>query len=73
MGGLCENCLKKGIYKPGVIVHHIDPITPENITNPNITLNFSNLELLCRECHEHQHDKRKRRYKLDEMGRVIFL
>lgn len=73
VGGLCENCLKQGIYKPGVIVHHVEHITQENITNPEITLNFDNLKLLCRECHEKVHDKRKRRYKLDEMGRVIFL
>ena len=27
---LCEDCLRRGIYKPGVIVHHIEELTPEN-------------------------------------------
>lgn len=72
VGGLCEICLKEGIYKPGEIVHHKVHITPQNIYNPEITLDFNNLELVCRECHAKIHDRRKRRYKLDEMGRVIF-
>ena len=54
-GYLCENCLKHGIYKPGVIVHHVEEITPMNIENPEITLSWSNLELLCRDCHKDIH------------------
>ena len=53
---LCEDCLRRGIYKPGVIVHHIEELTPFNITNPEIALGFDNLELLCRECHLREHD-----------------
>ncbi len=52
---LCEDCLRRGIYKPGVIVHHIEELTPFNITNPEIALGFDNLELLCRECHLREH------------------
>ena len=73
VGGLCEICWAKGIPKPGEIVHHKTPITPENINDPNVTLSFSNLQLVCRDCHAHIHDRKKRRYKLDDMGRVIFL
>lgn len=73
VGGLCENCLKKGIYRPGEIVHHIEHITTDNIENPEITMSFDNLQLLCRDCHAQMHDRRKRRYKLDDMGRVVFL
>lgn len=72
VGGLCERCLKKGLYHPAVIVHHKVYISPENINNPEISLNFENLEALCRECHEDEHTKRVGRYKLDEMGRVIY-
>ena len=54
-GYLCENCLKQGIYKPGAIVHHVEELTPLNITNPEIALGYSNLELLCRECHKEIH------------------
>ena len=53
---LCECCLAKGIYKPGVIVHHIEELTPLNIDNPEIALSFDNLELLCRDCHAARHE-----------------
>ena len=76
-GGLCEVCWEQGIIKPGEIVHHKIPLTPENIDDQNITLNPDNLQLVCRECHAKVHGdlyegRRKRRYKLDELGRVIF-
>lgn len=32
-------------------VHHIIELTPENINDPNITLNPDNLESLCHDCH----------------------
>lgn len=69
-GGLCENCLAKGIYRPGEIVHHLIHITPENVTDPNVTLNWDNLVLLCRDCHGEAHQTVERRYKVDELGRV---
>jgi 5-methylcytosine-specific restriction endonuclease McrA len=69
--GLCEVCLSKGIYKPGVIVHHKQHITPNNINDPTITLSFDNLQLLCRDCHAAAHANRQTRYKFDELGRVI--
>lgn len=68
---LCERCLARGIYKPGEIVHHKVHISPENIGNPNITMNFDNLELLCRDCHGQEHGNPKR-YKVDDLGRIIF-
>lgn len=71
VGGLCEACLKKGIIKAGEIVHHIKPINTKNINDPDITLNWNNLRLLCRECHAEAHEKNHRRYIVDEMGRVI--
>ena len=52
---LCENCLRKGIYKPGVIVHHKIELTPINIKIPEIATGFDNLEMLCRECHQEEH------------------
>lgn len=53
--GLCERCLAKGIVKPGRHVHHKIRLTAANITNPDVTLNWNNLELLCEECHEEEH------------------
>ena len=71
VGGLCENCLKNNCYNPGVIVHHIVPLTPHNIECPEITMNFDNLRLLCRDCHAAQHSTRIRRYKVDDFGQVV--
>lgn len=70
--GLCERCLKKGLYSPGVIVHHKIHLTPDNISVPEIALSWDNLELLCRDCHALAH-KPEKRYKVDELGRVIIL
>lgn len=69
VGGLCEECLRSGIYRPGEIVHHKEKLSPENINNPIITLSWDNLELLCRDCHAKAHSSTKR-YKVDRMGRI---
>lgn len=70
VGGLCEDCLKKGIYNPAEMVHHINHVTPSNIYNPEITLNFKNLKAVCRDCHAAYHSE-PRAYKIDENGNVI--
>lgn len=68
VGGLCERCLACGVYTPGEIVHHKREITVDNINNPSITLNWDNLELVCRDCHSVEHSKK--RYFIDDSGRV---
>lgn len=69
---LCEDCLQRGLVTPGEIVHHIRPITRDNIRNREITLNPANLRLLCRSCHERAHRRPNTapRYTVDEHGRV---
>lgn len=47
---VCEVC--NGV---AVICHHKEPITPENIHDVNITLNWSNLMAVCHECHQKLH------------------
>ena len=37
-------------------MHHIEELTPFNINDPNITLNFDNLEYVCKVCHDNEHD-----------------
>lgn len=57
--GICERC-----GEPGKIVHHRRPLTPKTIHDPQQTLAFENLELLCRDCHAAAHEGelgRKRR------------
>ena len=70
---LCENCMRKGIYKPGEIVHHMIEIDPVNITNPEVLLSFDNLRLVCRKCHAERHTRPRkgRRYVIGDDGRVI--
>ena len=50
-GGMCQRCKER----LGYIVHHKEPITPENINNPEITLNHENLEYVCKPCHDDEH------------------
>lgn len=69
-GGLCEDCYKEGKITPAEEVHHTIFLTPNNINDPNVTLNFNNLVCLCRECHKKRHGARQRRYDVDEFGRV---
>lgn len=69
--GLCEDCLAKGIYTPAEIVHHVIPLTPENIKDPTIALSWSNLKAVCRECHAVEHGARQKRYKVDQNGRAV--
>lgn len=69
-GGLCEDCLDKGRYTAGEIVHHIVNISPKNINDPDVTLNWNNLRLVCRECHAKEHGAKQRRYVIENDGTV---
>lgn len=62
--GLCERCIKPNSKQ----VHHIKKLTPENIDNPEITLNEDNLEVLCDECHQLEHHQK---YSMTEVDLVI--
>ena len=49
---LCELC-----KKPATLVHHKEHLNANNIADPNVTLSFSNLQLLCKECHNMVHGR----------------
>jgi 5-methylcytosine-specific restriction endonuclease McrA len=49
--GICERC-----GGAGVIVHHTIELTPENIGDPHVSLNWEHLEVLCIDCHNQEHD-----------------
>lgn len=51
--GLCEKCRKQGKISAGVDVHHIVPIEKDW----NKRLDYDNLILLCKECHNEIHDR----------------
>lgn len=67
--GLCERCLARGLIVPGTEVHHKVHLTPENLDNPRITLSWSNLELLCKACHDEEHAQ-ETRLRTDADGHV---
>ena len=56
---ICERCEKAGIVKRTERVHHKIYLTPDNYKNPEISLNFDNLEALCFDCHQLEHFKLK--------------
>ena len=47
---ICERC-----GRTARICHHVKHITPRNITDLNITLNWDNLQALCQDCHTKLH------------------
>lgn len=51
---LCTMC-----GSPAEEVHHIIHLTPENISDPNITINPQNLSSLCKDCHHKVHERGK--------------
>lgn len=70
-GGLCERCRRNGHATAATCVHHIKPITPENINNPEITLHWTNLMALCNDCHNIVHDRKNlKRYNIEIDGTV---
>lgn len=62
---ICERC--EGV---GVICHHKIYITPQNITDINITLNMDNLECLCQDCHNKEHSLQNNLFSFDESGNI---
>lgn len=67
---ICEKC-----GKTAVIVHHKRFITPMNINDPTITLNWDNLQAVCIECHNKIHfgnqQTTTKETKFDENGNLI--
>lgn len=61
--GLCERC-----KKPGYIVHHKILLTPNNINNPSVTLDWNNLEYLCLDCHNLEHNFEREKKSVTRKG-----
>lgn len=61
-----------GVYTPGKIVHHKIWLTPDNIHDTSITLNWDNLMLVCQDCHNkiHLQTEAHERYFIDEFGNI---
>lgn len=52
-GGLCEECLRRGIVEQGKEVHHIVPLDEDWSRR----LDYDNLILLCPDCHAEAHER----------------
>ena len=75
-GDLCERCMKRGIIEPGskdrpLEVHHKVPLTADNVADPKVALNWENLELLCKTCHDEERERKAKRWRIGPDGRVI--
>lgn len=66
--GCCEKC--GGL---GTEVHHIIHLTPQNVSDPSVSVNQENLMLLCNDCHNKVHGRfeSKKDYYFDENGDLI--
>lgn len=53
---LCEDCDKRGLVEPAVMVHHIKPLS-----EGGKRLDPDNMQALCNRCHERQHGRGFRR------------
>lgn len=57
-GAKCEMCGRSFALNPSELVgHHKIELTPENITNPDVALNPSNVMIICSDCHNKIHGR----------------
>lgn len=69
-GGLCQTCHEN----IGYIVHHKEWLTPNNINDPEITLNHRNLQYDCLVCHNKEKENgEKEKYFFGEDGQIYEL
>lgn len=74
---VCERCHNAIPHKDGrtqrFIVHHIQPLTPDNVADDSIVYGWDNLMLLCQECHNAIHGRHDdgRRIVFDDDGNVV--
>ena len=74
-GNMCERCRARGIIETGskdrpLEVHHKIQLTVENVKDPKVALNWSNLELLCKSCHDEERERKAKRWRIGPDGRV---
>lgn len=73
-GGLCEVCGRQ----LGKVVHHIKWLTDQNVTDPDVALNFRNFRYECQDCHNKEKDpdakrgpRGQTRYEYGPNGEII--
>ncbi len=63
---ICEIC-----GAPATICHHKIWLNSSNITNPEISLNFDNLQAVCQDCHNNIHMQKNTEAIFDKDGNMI--
>ena len=66
VNGRCERC--GGI---GQEVHHRQRVTVDNVEDASVSLNPENLELLCKDCHNKEHQRFSKETRFDLDGNLI--
>ena len=71
--GMCERCFTHGELQPAEIVHHIKHVSPQNMYDPSVTLDMTNLMRVCRKCHGELHsgESFEPRVAFDADGNVV--
>lgn len=71
---MCERCFLRGELRPARFVHHIIELNEENVGDPKVATDPSNLMRVCRDCHAELHSHASGytpRVAFDEQGRVV--
>ena len=69
---MCERCFQMGQLMPAKLVHHLIHLTPQNISDPKISLSFDNFQRLCQNCHAIVHGYEvEQRVAFDDSGNVV--
>ena len=66
VNGRCERCV--GI---GVEVHHIQRLSVDNVKDASVSINPENLELLCKDCHNKEHERFSNKIRFDKEGNPL--
>ncbi|MBN2797303.1 MAG: HNH endonuclease [Clostridia bacterium] len=64
--GRCERCKRVGEE-----VHHKIRLTIDNVADTSVSLNQENLELLCKDCHNKEHNRFSKEKEFDNDGNLI--
>ena len=72
---ICSKC-HKAFESRDLIVHHVAELTPLNINDPSVTLNYKNLILVCRDCHNEIHGyytegETENKFTYDDDGNIV--
>ena len=66
VNSLCPRCGHLGLD-----VHHQESLNLENVNDSSVSLKQDNLELLCRECHNKEHERFSNKVRFDKDGNLI--